>query len=108
MTPTELHALADALESKQQGVFTDAWKKAAAYLRECAEEEPVAHMQLKPRTDAVPLYTHPAPAQPASEPLTDFEINTLINDHFLSSGNATTGGMVLRFARAVLAAQEKK
>jgi len=47
-------------------------------------------------------------AQPASEPLTDFEINTLINDHFLSSGNATTGGMVLRFARAVLKAQKEK
>jgi hypothetical protein len=47
--------------------------------------------------------------QPAEEEsITDAQIKRCLNEHFLSSGAATSGEMVMRFARAVLALKADK
>jgi hypothetical protein len=127
MNSDELRALADALYGLYVG---DSWKlvrQAADYLRQCAEEVPTAWM-FKRRYGSglqfreppltvneedeveypVPLYIHPAPAQPVPEPLTDGEIDAIPFDCDPDVMDSILSESLRKFSRAILKAQEKK
>jgi hypothetical protein len=127
MNSDELRALADALDTMPipEGFVVDV-DTAIAYLRQCAEEEPVAYQNLfdsyygqvwreesgewngnKPIASRA-LFTHPAPAQPVPEPLTADDV--FASDEIMAL-NAKAGlriELLMEIVRAVLKAQEEK
>jgi len=117
MSPDELRALADALEPMSAAPRFDCLPvvEFCAWLRQCAEQRPVAYKHTEPDGSVayfgadeapcekcVPLYAAPAApqAEPKREPLSDDDINKIAWKQ-----NLWTDGMIefsfLAFAREV-------
>lgn len=110
MTPDQLRALADALDSTPASGMT----RAADYLRRCADVQPVAWLyrdwanvfkvsRLDPHEDgAFAVFTAPQPqAEPKREPLSDEQIDKIGEPFGYFQYGDAQGDKRRAFARAV-------